>query len=289
LITLVVLTLLLVLAYFDTFSLVSEEWANPLYSHGYIVPIISLALLWLRYQPFRPVPAAERWMGLAILVLGLAIRHLGVYMTMNPLDRYSFLISIFGLFLLVGGWHAIRWAWPALIFLVFMMPLPSVLEHNILWRLQTLASVCSTFILQTLGVAAFRQGNLISVPGADLNIADACSGLRMLTIFLALAVAMVFLVERPWWDKFMILLSAVPIALIVNVIRITVTGLLYMAVGQDNEFAHKLGHDWAGYFMMPMALGFLWLELQILERLTIPVNAAQFKPVGGRTATIPVR
>jgi exosortase/archaeosortase family protein len=111
----------------------------------------------------------------------------------------------------------------------------------------------------------------------------------MLTIFLALAVAMVFLVERPWWDKFMILLSAVPIALIVNVIRITVTGLLYMAVGQDNEFAHKLGHDWAGYFMMPMALGFLWLELQILERLTVPVNVAQFKPVGGRAATIPAR
>jgi exosortase len=289
LITLVVLTLLLVLSYLDTFSLVKEEWANPLYSHGYIVPIISLALLWLRYQPFRPVPAAERWIGLGVLVLGLAVRHMGVYMTMNPLDRYSFLISIIGVFLLVGGYHTIRWAWPALVFLVFMMPLPSVLEHNILWRLQTLASVCSTIVLQTMGVAAFRQGNLISVPGADLNIADACSGLRMLTIFLALAVAMVFLIERPWWDKFMILLSAVPIALIVNVIRITVTGLLYMAVGQDNEFAHKLGHDWAGYFMMPMALGFLWLELQILERLTVPVNVAQFKPVGGRTATIPVR
>jgi exosortase len=289
LITLVALSLLLVLAYLDTFSLVKEEWANPLYSHGYIVPIISLALLWLRYQPFRPVPTGERWMGLGILVFGLIVRQLGVYMTMNPLDRYSFLIAIIGVFMMVGGWHAIRWAWPALVFLVFMMPLPSVLEHNILWRLQTLASVCSTFVLQTIGIAAFRQGNLISVPNAELNIADACSGLRMLTIFLALAVAMVFLVERPWWDKFMILLSAVPIALIVNVIRITVTGLLYMVVGPDNEFAHKLGHDWAGYFMMPLALGFLWLELQILERLTVPVDVAQFKPVGARTATIPVR
>jgi len=289
LITLVVLTVLLVLAYLDMFSLVKEEWANPLYSHGYIVPIISLGILWLRYQPFRPVPASERWIGLGVLVLGLAIRNLGVYMTMNPLDRYSFLIAVFGLFMMVGGWRTIRWAWPALIFLFFMMPLPSVLEHNILWRLQTLASVCSTLVLQTMGVAAFRQGNLISVPGADLNIADACSGLRMLTIFLALAVAMVFLVERPWWDKFVILLSAVPIALVVNIIRITVTGLLYMAVGSDNEFAHKLGHDWAGYFMMPLALGFLWLELQILERLTIPVDIAQFKPVGARTATIPVR
>jgi len=289
LITLGVLTLLLVLAYLDTFSLVMEEWSNPLYSHGYIVPIFALGLLWVRFQPFRPVPAVERWAGLGILVLGLSLRLAGIYMTMMPIDRYSFLISIFGLFMMVGGWHTIRWAGPALGFLFFMFPLPSVLEQNVLWRLQTLASVGSTFILQTMGVAAFREGNLIRVPGANLNIADACSGLRMLTIFGALAVAMVFLVERPWWDKFIILLSAVPIALIVNIIRITLTGLLYMAAGPDNEFARKLGHDWAGFFMMPLALGFLWIELQILERLTIPVEVAQYRPVGARSATTPVR
>jgi exosortase len=289
LITLGILTLLLVLAYLDTFSLVMEEWSNPLYSHGYIVPIFAIGLLWVRFQPFRPVPAIERWIGLGILILGLSIRLLGIYMTMAPVDRYSFLIAICGVFMLVGGWQTIRWAGPALGFLILMFPLPSVLEHNILWRLQTLASVGSTFILQTMGVAAFREGNLIKVPGANLNIADACSGLRMLTIFGALAVAMVFLVERPWWDKFIILLSAIPIALIVNIIRITATGLLYMWVGPDNEFAQKLGHDWAGYFMMPLALGFLWIELQILERLTVPVEVAQYKPVGARTATIPVR
>jgi exosortase len=236
------------------------------------------------------VPTAERWIGLGVFVLGLAIRHFGVYMTMNPLDRYSFLVAIFGLFMMVGGWHTIRWAWPALGFLFFMMPLPSILEHAVLWRLQSLASAASTIVLQTLGVAAFREGNVIHVPGTDpLNIADACSGLRMLTIFGALAVAMVFLVERPWWDKLMILLSAVPIALIVNIIRITCTGLLFMAVGSDNHIAQKLGHDWAGYFMMPLALGFLWIELQILERITVPVETAQYRPLGARAATIPVR
>jgi exosortase/archaeosortase family protein len=112
----------------------------------------------------------------------------------------------------------------------------------------------------------------------------------MLTIFGALAFAMVFLIERPWWDKFMILLSAVPIALAVNVIRITVTGLLYLVVGPENAFVHKLGHDWAGYFMMPLAMGFLWVELQILERITVPIESAQLKPIGARAAApIPVR
>jgi exosortase len=280
---------MLVLAYLDTFAIVKDEWSNPLYSHGYIVPLIALGLMWVRFQPFRPVPAIERWIGLGILILGLSIRLFGVYMTMIPVDRYSFLVSILGVFMLVGGWHTIKWAGPALGFLIFMLPLPSVLELNVLWRLQTLASVGSTFVLQTLGMAAFREGNLIKIPGANLNIADACSGLRMLTIFLALAVAMVFLIERPWWDKFIILLSAIPIALIVNIIRITATGLLYWIVGPENEFAKKIGHDWAGFFMMPLALGFLWVELQILERITVPVEITQYKPVGGRAAAIPVR
>ena len=170
-----------------------------------------------------------------------------------------------------------------------MYPLPAILEQGVLWRLQTVASAASTFILQTLGVAAFRQGNLINIAGQPLFVADACSGLRMVTIFSALAVAMVFLIERPWWDKFVIILSAIPIALIVNIIRITVTGLLYLAVGPENDYVKHLGHDWAGYFMMPLALGFLWIELQVLERMTIPVDAAQFKPVGGRATAMPAR
>jgi exosortase len=243
----------------------------------------------MRWQPFQPVPNNERWAGVGILIAGLAIRVVAVYMVANSIDRYSFIIALSGVFVLVGGWHALSWAGPAIGFLFFMYPLPYVLEQGVLWRLQTMASVASTFVLQTLGVAAFRQGNLINIAGQPLFVADACSGLRMVTIFSALAVAMVFLIERPWWDKFVIILSAIPIALIVNIIRITVTGLLYIAVGPENEFVRHLGHNWAGYFMMPLALGFLWIELQILERLTIPVDAAQFKPVAGRATPLPAR
>src|SRR5262249_10911920 len=245
---------LLVVAYWDMFALTSAAWEEDLYSHGYIIPLFSLALLWMRWQPFQSVPSGERWAGVGILIAGLAIRLLAVYVVMNPLDRYSFLIALSGVFVMVGGWQALRWAGPAIGFLFFMYPLPALLEQGVLWRLQTMASVASTFVLQTLGVAAFRQGNLINIAGQPLFVADACSGLRMVTIFGALAVAMVFLIERPWWDKFMILLSAIPIALLVNIIRITVTGLLFMVIGKDSHLAHQLSHDWAGYFMMPLAL-----------------------------------
>jgi exosortase len=286
------LVLLLILAYWDMFALTSAAWNEGLYSHGWIVPAFALVLMWMRWEPFGPVPAQERWIGLGLLVVGLSARLIAAEWGMNPVDRLSFLPAIFGVFMLVGGFHIMRWAGPALGFLIFMFPLPNQLERLVHGELQKLASISSTFVLQTLGISAFRHGNLIHMPGLDqpLTIADACSGLRMLTIFCALAVAMVFLIERPWWDKFVILLSSVPIALAVNIIRITVTGLLYKFVGQDNHFATKLAHDWAGYFMMPLALGFLWLELQILERLTIPVETVQLRPVTGvRGAAVPIR
>ena len=97
---------------------------------------------------------------------------------------------------------------------------------------------------------------------------------------------MVLIIERPWWDKLVILLSAIPIAIIVNIVRITATGLLFMVVGDQNQAVHKIMHDWAGLLiMMPLAMILLWLELQILERLTIPIDTAQLRPVGAvRTA-----
>jgi exosortase len=285
---------LLVAAYWDMLTLTSAAWSDDLYSHGWIIPLFSVGLLWLRWQPFQTsVPAMERWVGLGILAIGLSVRLFAAKYTVLPIDRLSFIPSMFGAFMLVGGFHAVRWAWPALSFLVFMFPLPTALEVNVLNRLQRMATISSTFVLQTLGVAAFRTGNLISIPGMGqpLNVAEACAGLRMATIFGALAVAMVFIIDRPWWDKLVILLSAIPIALIVNIVRITVTAVLTMWVGQDNYAVGKICHDYAGYvIMMPLALALLWLELQILERVTIPVDTVQLRPVGGmRTASIPTR
>ena len=288
------LVTLLVIAYWDMFALTSAAWSEGLYSHGWIVPLFAVALLWLRWEPFKPVPTSERWIGLLLLAIGLSARLFAAKYAFIPIDRISFIPAIFGAFMLVGGFSAIRWAWPALAFLVFMFPLPSAVEVSVLGRLQRLASITSTFVLQTLGVAAFRQGNLISIPGMEtpLTVADACSGLRMATIFGALAVAMVFIIERPWWDKFVILLSAIPIALIVNIVRITVTGLLYMMAGPNNIAVQKICHDYAGLvIMMPLALALLWLELQVLERLTVPVDSVQLRPVGGPrgVTAIPMR
>ena len=289
-ILLIALILGLVVAYGNMFSLTSAAWFDPLYSHGWLIPVIAFGLFWMRRQPFQTVSTLDRWLGLGVLTLGLSIRLVAAFYDMAPLDRLTFLVCLFGVFLMVGGMHCLRWAWPAIAFLVFMFPLPSILEHGLLISLQRVATVCSTVVLQTMGIAAFRTGNMITIPGVtdNLTVAEQCSGLRMLTIFCALAVAMVFVIDRPWWDKFIVLLSAIPIALLSNIVRIVLTALLYIAT--EDESARKLAHDVSGLLMMVWGLGFLWIEFQILSRLTIPEETTRVQTLAASTqAAIPIR
>jgi exosortase/archaeosortase family protein len=139
-----------------------------------------------------------------------------------------------------------------------------------------MATMVSTYAIQTLGVDAIREGNQIVVGERHLGVVDACSGLRMLTIFMALSVAIVMLGDMEWYESLVILGSAVPIALVVNAIRITLTGVMYTI---NPDIAEKIFHDWAGYFMMPMALGLLYLIQKLLSVLFV-IDDTQLATVG---------
>jgi exosortase len=280
------LTLALVLAYLNMLRFTATSWANDMYSHGYIIPFFAAYLFWIRKRPLLDASSMERWIGVAMVGVSLGVRVWAAYFDYNNPERLSFVTALLGVCLLVGGKSMLRWAGPAIGFLLFMFPFPAVIENTILRKLQTYASIFSTWTLQLLGVGASRQGNRISIDTLQeaLQVAEACSGLRMLTIFGAMSVALVMIIDRPWWDKLIILLSAVPIALASNMIRIVSTALLYLAFGQDTPWLNKLIHDWAGFAMMPIGLGLLWIELAILSRLTIPIDTEEFAGYGAATA-----
>lgn len=261
----------LTFGYWNMLSYTSHSWSEDLYSHGWIIPVISGYLFWQRRERLLNVPASERWIGLAVLVLSLCVRLWASFYDMNPLDRLSYVGALLGIAQLVGGWSMLKWAGPPLAFLVFMFPLPSVLQYSVLLWLQKVAAVCSTWTLQLIGLPALRDGNKIVIDGLELGVADACSGLRMGTIFGAMSVALAMMINRPWWDRLVILLSAVPVALFSNIIRITVTAILFV-VFPDSEAIHKYVHDWAGFAMMPVAMGILWLELELLRKITVPIE-----------------
>jgi exosortase len=265
-VTIAVLSALLAYSYWPGLLNAQASWSNPQYSHGWIVPLFSVALLFWWRRPVEAVTLSARVVGLLILVASFALRLLAARYRIVTIDMYTFVPALLGVFLLAGGWGMFRWAWAPIVFLIFMYPLPDEATRYLLGPLQTLATMVSTFALQTLGLDAYREGNQIVLGELHLGVVDACSGLRMLTIFMALSVALALVGEREWWENLVILASAIPIALIVNAVRITVTGVMYTV---NPDIAEKIFHDWAGYFMMPMALGMLFLIQQLLGMLVI--------------------
>jgi exosortase len=264
------LVLVLAWSYWTTFATLAHRWHHePQYSHGYLVPVFSLILLWFRrdlldWSVFRP-----NWLGLPLLLAGVASRLVGAYYYVEWFDDLSIVPTLAGLCLLFGGFAAFRWMWPAIGFLVFMIPLPYRLEVAMAHPLQRIATIASCYSMQTLGMPALSEGNVILLDEIRIGVVEACSGLRMLVIFFALSSAVAVLIDRPIWERCLIVVSAIPIALLSNLIRIVVTGILHRTA--NSELADWVFHDVAGWLMMPLALGMLWVELWILSRLFVDV------------------
>jgi exosortase len=251
-----------------------ERWSrDPLYSHGYFVPVFSLVFLWLRRRELASAPKRSTWWGAAILSAGLFLRFTGAYFYFPWFDGISLLFCLTGLCLLLFGWKVFAVSWPAIAFLIFMLPLPYRIEVGMRQPLQKIATWGSTYALQTLGCAAFSEGNVITVNGTRMGVEDACSGLGMLLVFFALSTAMAILIKKPFWERVLIFLSAFPIAIAANIIRITSTGVLYQ-MGQSAS-AKFVFHELAGWLMMPLALILLWIEMAVLSRLLVAAGPVE--------------
>jgi exosortase len=266
-------------SYWPTFEAISHEWAtNPVYSHGFLVPVFALALLGFRRQKLEGHSLQPDWLGGGtLLLIGAILRLAGAYYYVPWLEMASLLPCLAGLCLLLAGRPYLAWSWPAIAFLFFMMPLPYRLETGMRQPLQRLATQGSTYILQTVGCPAFAEGNVIVLKDKPLEVSEACSGLSMLMVFFALATAVALIIRRPLWEKGLVLLSAVPIAVIANVGRISLTGLL-QTIGRPRE-ADLIFHDLAGWLMMPAGLAMIGIELKIFGRLMVTPAARQPLPI----------
>jgi exosortase len=274
-------------AYWPTLADIADRWASdPQYSHGFLVPLFSAYLLWSRRGMLAGADLTPRWWGVGIVLVGAALRLAAHYAYQPVLESGSLLVVLLGLVAACGGRGAVRWAWPGVLFLGFMIPLPFRLQTMLGGRLQQVATVASTFALQTVGIPAVSQGNVIQLSNEPIEVAAACSGLSMLVTFLALAAAVAILIQG-WPQRIAVLLSALPIAVASNVVRITVTGILYEM--NQGELARKVFHDGAGYLMMPLALGMMFLLLHVLGRVIVPVGGPPARPPAPAGARRPAR
>jgi exosortase len=262
-----------------TLTDMADQWSrDPRYSHGYLVPLFAGYLLWARRKLAPKAPLRGTWWGLGVVAGGLGLYLVGTVGFFPWFAAISLLPCLAGLALLAGGRPALRWAWPAIAFLVFMVPLPFSVANALSYPLQRMATAAGTYVLQTMGFVAFARGNVIQLGDIPLGVAEACSGLSMLLIFFALAAAVVLLCRRSPLEKAVIFASAVPIALLSNLIRIVVTAVMYKTAG--STAANVVFHDLAGWLMMPLALGFLWTELRVMDWVLVP-RRSRSQPLPG--------
>jgi exosortase len=266
-------------AYWPTFAEMANRWRHEAqYSHGYLVPFFAAFLLWARRDRLANVTPEPSWWGLALIGLAGLMRLVAALFYLSALDGLSILPFVGGLCLLLGGWGFFKVAWPAVAFLAFMLPLPFTLETWLSGPLQRIGTVASTYTLQTLGFPALSEGNVIRVKEHTIGVVEACSGLSMLMIFFALATAFVLVVPRRPLDTAILVVSAVPIAIIANIARITVTAILYEMA--NSKLAEDFFHTFAGWLMMPLALLLLALEVWILNHLLVEPERRKLMTVG---------
>ena len=247
------------------------RWSTePQYSHGFLIPFMAMGLGWMRRHRILAGQARSSWMGLPLLLTGVICHIVASYLYFSTLDALSLLLMLTGGTLLIWGRRFFAGVWPAVLFLSFMMPLPFELERALSAPLQMLGASEAAFYIQTLGIPAMAQGSTILMGETQLGVEEACSGLRMLMVFMAITVAAAILSDRPRWEKLVILLSSVPIALICNIARIVATAAAHHFLG--SRMADLIFHDLSGWLMIVMGLALLAAELRIFDWLFVEVE-----------------
>ena len=253
-------------------------WNNPNYSHGFFVAPIALAILWNRRDRLDPARLRPAWAGLAALAAVLAARAYLYERNEQWFETATIPLAVAALALAFGGWRVLWWGLPAFAFLYFMLPMPDSVNGLLALQLQGLATAMSTGILQAMGLPALAEGHVIYVGPSELEVAAACNGLSMLLTFLTLIAAVILLADLGTPEKVALALCAVPIALVSNVLRIVATAWAYYRFGPETVVLPgwtigRLTHDPAGWAMMPVALGLVWLVLRLLSWMVVEEEA----------------
>jgi exosortase len=263
-----VIGLALLWAYWPTFTWLEHAWrTEPDYSHGYLVLPLAIILLYVRRDSFPGFASSIGWGGLSLLLLAFAMRVGGRLAYMDFVDAWSIVPAVGGAVWLLAGRQAARWAFPAIVFLLLLSPLPYRLETGLSWKLQGVATTLSTAVLRILGFPAVAEGNTIWIGTSQMMVAEACSGLRIFVSMAAFAWFWAAMSTRSKVDGVVILLAALPMAIVANVIRVTLTGVCFYFL--DAQAANR-AHDWLGILMIGIAAGLLWLVKAFWERLYRP-------------------
>jgi len=276
-------TAVVVLAFVAAFQHVlltmATRWQEPDWSHGWMIPLFSLWLVHLDWERIRRAPVRHCWVGLVLMLAGLTAYQLSLWLVVIGLIRpLSMLVCLAGVIIYLRGLPVLRYAWLPWLYLFFAVPLPKGIYFRLTDPLRRIAATTAAAVLDLIpGLDIRRVGSMIEYlsNGAygQIGVADACSGMRSTMTLCALGVAVAFLSKRPWWQRIVMVATCVPIAVLCNAIRVTITCALYIFV--DPKYASGNYHMALGLIMLLIAFGIFSGIGWVLNNLVVEERDAE--------------
>lgn len=239
-----------------------HSWGHPQdWGHAYLIPLIAGYLVYQRRDRLALIAPAPFWPGLAPFLLGIMTYFYAVVQVRNHMVQgFSMLLCLFGLVLLLLGPRSMRYLFLPIAFLAFGITVSEAIMIQLTFKLQLLASQGSWVMLSLIGgpfdwFSVDLQGNTLTMlhngEAIPMNVAEACSGMRMVVAFFALAVSVAVLACKDWWQRILLLMLAGPVAVFMNMVRVTVLGLASLS---DANLAAGEAHTLIGTILLVPSL-----------------------------------
>lgn len=252
--------------YAESLGVLFHAWfEDDNYSHGPFIPLIAAYVGWLRWQPVQTIERRGTWWGVVVIAAGLCIYVLGQFAAMHAVVQVSLWMVLVGFVTCLVGLSGVALLAFPLLYLLAAIPVPEFLHYELSNRLQLLSSALGVGCLQLIGVVAYREGNVIDLGPIQLQVVEACSGLRYLFPLMALTLLCAYLYRERFWKRAVLVLSSIPISILLNGFRIGAIGVLVESYGQ--RAAEGFSHFFEGWVFFVASLGLLCAEMWLLARV----------------------
>jgi len=256
----------LTILYFRVVQGLVSDWLHlPDFSHGFLIPIVSFYFVYERRKAISVLRPSSNWAGLGLIIFGILLLLLGNLATEYFTMRFSMLMVFGGIILFLLGKEFFKILLFPLIFLIFMIPIPSILMDRITFPMQLFASKVAAITLYLIGIPVLREGNVMLLANTSLEVAEACSGIRSLISLLALSIVFAYLSQKETWKRILLVLSTFPIAIIANAARVSGTGILAHHYG--DKVAQGFFHGFSGWILFVVAFVCLFVVGTFLSKI----------------------